>query len=231
MADKTKTRNKTLTIRDMPRIEKPREKLEKYGPDKLSNEELLAIILRTGKAGKNVIQLAKEVLTKIETPAEAKLEELKKIKGIGTAKACEIVSVFELGKRLLQNKKQRIIKDPQDIWNAMHDIVQQKKEHFVVFFLDPRSQEVKREIISIGTLDMSLVHPREVFEPAVRYLASHIIISHNHPSGDLQPSIADLEVTKKLSAAGKIMGIEVLDHVIVSKNGWYSMHAHGEMGF
>lgn len=231
MAHNPKPPNKTLTIRDMPRIEKPREKLEKYGPDKLSNEELLAIILRTGKAGKNVIQLAKEVLTKIEIPAEAKLEDLKKIKGIGTAKACEIVSVFELGKRLLQNKKQRIIKDPQDIWNAMHDIVQLKKEHFVVFFLDPRSQEVKREIISIGTLDMSLVHPREVFEPAVRYLASHIIISHNHPSGEPSPSIADLEVTKKLSAAGKIMGIEVLDHVIVSKNGWYSMQAHGEMGF
>lgn len=231
MALNPKTTNKTLTIRDMPRIEKPREKLEKYGPDKLSNEELLAIILRTGKVGKNVIQLAREVLAKIENPSEAKFEDLKKIKGIGTAKACEIISVFELGKRLLQNKKQRIIKDPQDIWNAMQDIAQLKKEHFVVFFLDPRSQEVKREIISIGTLDMSLVHPREVFEPAVRYLASHIIISHNHPSGELEPSIADLEVTKKLSAAGKIMGIEVLDHVIVSKNGWYSMHAHGEMGF
>lgn len=222
---------KNFTIRDMPRIEKPREKLEKYGPDKLSNEELLAIILRTGKAGKNVIQLAKEVLTKIPKPAEAKIEDLKSIKGIGTAKACEIISVFELGKRLLQNKQQRIVKDAEDIWNSLQDIINLKKEHFIVFFLDPRNQEIKREIISIGTLDMSLVHPREVFEPAIRYLASHIILAHNHPSGELDPSQADLLVTKKLVASGKLLGIEVLDHIIVSNKGWYSMQEQGEMGF
>ncbi|TET54050.1 MAG: JAB domain-containing protein [Actinobacteria bacterium] len=215
----------TSKIADMPRVERPREKIIHYGPEKLSNSELLAIILRTGTQGTNVVDLASKVLKKLgsEKLPYLKHKELKDFPGIGTTKACEIVACFELGKRFLKDKKASLFISPKDVWDELKDIRASKKEHFIVFYLDTKNQEIKREIISVGSLNANLVHPREVFEPAVKNLAAQIIIAHNHPSGNLKPSTKDLKITKRLVEAGKILGIEVIDHIIVSKESFLSL--------
>lgn len=146
---------------------------------------------------------------------------------MGSAKTCEIVACFELGRRLLQNKQSTLILGPKDVWEELKDIRDNKKEHFVIFFLDARNQEIKREVISIGSLNANLVHPREVFEPAVRHLAAQVIVAHNHPSGDPEPSEDDLEITKRLTEAGKILGIEVVDHIIITKSDFLSFKEKG----
>ena len=212
------------TIKDLPKVERPREKLMRYGPEKLSNSELLAILLGSGKKGENVVELAGKILKRFRADRLPYLafDELKDYPGLGPAKSCEIVACFELGKRLLKGKKARIYLKPKEIWEELKDIRDNKKEHFVIFYLDSRNQEIKREIISIGSLNANLVHPREVFEPAVRNLAAQIILAHNHPSGSLEPSEDDLAITKRLVEAGKIMGIDVIDHIIVVKNGFLS---------
>lgn len=148
--------------------------------------------------------------------------DLRVYPGLGPAKACEIIACFELGKRFLKDKQTRLYMKPSQVWEVLKDIRESKKEHFVIFYLDTKNQEITQEIISIGTLNASLVHPREVFEPAVRNLASQIIVAHNHPSGDNTPSQEDLNITQKLVESGKILGIEVIDHVIVSKNNFFS---------
>jgi len=205
-------------MKDIQRIERPRERLAKYGPEKLRDEELLAILLRTGLKGTNVVTLSKKILSTFREKGigEATVAELKTIKGLGAAKACEVVACFELGKRLLRDKRTALLLSPKDVWERMEDIRGSKKEHFVVFFLDSRSQEIRRETVSIGTLDESLVHPREVFESAIRHNAAGIIVAHNQPSGDPTPSRADLAVTRRLRDAGNLLGIPLLDHVIVT---------------
>jgi len=218
-----------VKIKDIPRIERPREKLVKYGPGKLSNSELLAILLRSGVKGTNVIELAKKILKKLEREKLANLayQDLKGFSGIGPVKACEIIACFELGKRLLKDKKSVLILSPEAVWQEMKDIRGHKKEHFVVFYLDSRNkeigrEEIKREIISIGSLNANLVHPREVFEPAIKNSAAQIIVAHNHPSGDTEPSQDDIEITKRLVEAGKILGIEIVDHIIAAEKSFLS---------
>lgn len=212
------------TIKELPKIERPREKLIQYGPEKLSNSELLAILLRSGTKEENVVELANKILKRFSANELPNLtfDDLKDYPGLGPAKACEIIACFELGKRLLKDKKSQIYLTPKEIWKELKDLRDHKKEHFVIFYLNSRNQEIKREIISIGTLNASLVHPREVFEPAVRNLAAQIILAHNHPSGDPEPSEDDLEITKRLVESGKILGIEVLDHIIIAKTGFVS---------
>jgi DNA repair protein RadC len=212
------------TIKELPKVERPREKLMQYGPEKLSNSELLAILLRSGKKGENVLELANKILKRFSKDNLPNLtfNDLKDYSGLGPAKACEIVACFELGKRLLKDKKAEIYLTPKEIWEELKDLRDHKKEHFVIFYLDSRNQEIKREIISVGSLNANLVHPREVFEPAVRNLAAQIILAHNHPSNDPEPSEDDLEITKRLVESGKILGIEVIDHIIITKIGFIS---------
>ncbi|PIR57719.1 MAG: hypothetical protein COU71_02660 [Parcubacteria group bacterium CG10_big_fil_rev_8_21_14_0_10_38_31] len=207
-------------IKDIPKFDRPREKLEKYGSGKLSDAELLAILLRTGTKDLNVLKLAQKILQKFEKEKfiNITIDELKTIHGLGPVKACEIIACFELGKRMLKGKKSSILLSPKDVWERMEDIRGSKKEHFVVLYLDSRNQEIQREVISVGTLNESLVHPREVFESAIKNNAASIILAHNHPSGDLEPSEADIEITKKLIHAGKILDIRIADHVIVSNS-------------
>ncbi|NTW14473.1 MAG: DNA repair protein RadC [Candidatus Moranbacteria bacterium] len=216
-------------MKDVPKIERPRERMEKYGPEKLKDEELLAILLRTGLKGTNVVTLSKKILRTFKEKGigEATVAELKTIKGLGAAKACEVVACFELGKRLLKDKRTAVLLTPKDVWERMEDIRGSKKEHFVVFYLDSRSQETRRETVSIGTLDESLVHPREVFESAIRHNASGIIVAHNHPSGDPTSSRADLAVTRRLCDAGNLLGIPLFDHVIVAKECFTSLKEQG----
>ena len=218
-----------MKIQDIPKIDRPREKMEKYGPNKLSDAELLAILLRTGTKDQNVVELAKKILRKFpqEKLLSADFFELKKTFGLGAVKACEILACMELGKRLLKDKKVELILSPRDVWENLEDVRDNKKEHFVVFYLDARNQKIQREIISVGILNASLIHPREVFEPAICHTAAQIIIAHNHPSGDTKPSDDDLAVTKRLMEAGKILGIEISDHVIVSKNSYLSLKCEG----
>lgn len=217
-----------MKIKDLPKVDRPREKLEKYGPERLSDSELLAILLRTGNKGINVVELSSKILRKFSGVglAEASVKDLKNTFGLGSAKASEIVACFELGRRLLQNKKSVLLLSPQDVWNELKDIRDHKKEHFVIFFLDSRNQEIKREIVSVGSLNTNLVHPREVFEPAVRHLAAQVVIAHNHPAGDPSPSQEDSYITKQLVDAGKLLGIEIRDHVIVSKGSFFSFAEH-----
>lgn len=217
-----------MKIKDLPKIDRPREKLEKYGPERLSDSELLAILLRTGSEGINVVELSNKILKKFGSNGlpKATFKELKNTFGLGAAKACEITACFELGRRLLQNKQSALILTPHDVWDQLKDIRDNKKEHFIIFFLDTRNQEIKRETISVGSLNANLVHPREVFEPAVRHLAAQVIIAHNHPAGDPSPSQEDSDITKQLVGAGKLLGIEVKDHVIVSKTNFFSFKEH-----
>ncbi|OGK23388.1 hypothetical protein A3C25_01830, partial [Candidatus Roizmanbacteria bacterium RIFCSPHIGHO2_02_FULL_38_11] len=142
---------------------------------------------------------------------------------IGTTKACQIIACVELGKRLLKGKKSTFIMSAKQIWDEMKDIRNSKKEHCFIFYLDVRNQIIKRELISIGTLNASLIHPREIFEPAIRFTAAQMIISHNHPSGDPSASEEDIKLTRQLIEAGKILGIDIIDHVIVSEKGFVSM--------
>lgn len=212
-------------IKDLAKVDRPREILEKYGAEKLSDAQLLAILLRTGTKECNVLELSKKILKKFpkEKLLSATVEELREIHGLGKIKALEIIACFELGKRILKDKKSALILSPKDVWENCKDIRESKKEHFVVFYLDARNQEIKREIISIGTLDANLVHPREVFEPAIKHTAAQIIVAHNHPSGNPEPSDDDIAITKRLQEAGKILGIEVIDHVVIAKEAFLSV--------
>ena len=211
-----------MPIKTIHQTEQPREKLLKYGTQKLSDEELLAIILRTGLKGLGVLNLAKNIFKHFPDAklTSAEVLDLQKLKGVGAVKACEIVALFELGRRLLKDKKVKLLLSPREVWEECKDFRESKKEHFVIFFLDTQNQVLKREVISVGTLNASIIHPREVFEPAISNLSSHIIIAHNHPSGSLEPSDEDLSVTKRLTDSGRILGIEILDHILVTKEGF-----------
>jgi DNA repair protein RadC len=216
-----------MKIKDLPKIDLPREKLQKYGVNKLTDFELLAILLGSGIKGLNVLQLSKKVLQIISKIGKDKIafDDLLKIKGLGRAKASQILAIIELSRRLDVDKSE--VLSPEDIWKLCADIRDSKKEHFVAFYLDTQNRLIERQIISVGTLNSSLVHPREVFEPAIRLSAASIIIAHNHPSGKLDPSEEDLTITKKLIEAGKILGIEIIDHVIVSRNLYSSFKKGG----
>ena len=216
-------------ISDLPVIERPREKMLRYGPGKLSDSELLSIIIGTGTRELGVLALAESILSHFGRQGlpYAGCADLSVFNSLGPARACRIAAIFELGKRFLADKKNNIYLKPRDIWDELREIRDSKKEHFVSFYLDTRNQEIHKEIISIGTLNLSLVHPREVFEPAIRNLAASIIVAHNHPSGYIEPSNEDIKTTKRLAEAGKLLGIELLDHVIVSRNGYTSMKEKG----
>lgn len=220
--------NSMTKIKDLPSIERPREKLQKYGAGKLSNSELLAILLRTGTKEKNAVEIATQLLQKFGSAkiVDASIPELAAGAGLGRVKAGEIVACFELGRRLLQQRKHDLYMSAEDVWQALQDIRDHKKEHFIIFFLDTRNQEIWRETISVGTLNANLVHPREVFEPAIIHAAAHVIVSHNHPSGNPEPSEEDKKVTRRLVEAGKILGIALLDHIIVAQSGYYSFKAY-----
>ncbi|MBP7060991.1 MAG: DNA repair protein RadC [Candidatus Moranbacteria bacterium] len=205
-------------IKDTPKIDQPREKLEKYGPEKLTDSELLALLLGSGIKGLNVLQLAKKILKLIEKVGVEKvtLEILLEEKGLGKAKASQIIAVLALAKRLMNKEKPEIL-TPQDVWKLCADFRESKREHFAAFYLDTQGRVIERQIISIGTLDTSLVHPREVFEPAVSLRAASIVVAHNHPSGTLEPSQEDRALTLRLNEAGKILGIYLDQHVIVTQ--------------
>jgi len=224
-----------LAIKDLARVERPREKLVRYGLDRLSDAELLAVILQTGKKGENVLEFSSRILRKNELTklAQLNLEQLEAIPGMGHAKACGLFSCIELGRRIFTGKKTELkqMLYPEDVFNSLKDIRESRKEHFVVFYLDSRNQEIKREIVSIGTINSSIVHPREVFEGAVKHLASNVLVAHNHPSGELKASEKDIAVTERLRDSGILLGIALLDHIIVTKDGYLSLREENICNF
>lgn len=211
-------------IKDLPLFERPREKLLRYGVSRLKDEELLAIIFSTGKKDKDVLSLSKKVLEIINEEKINNLnsDDLKEIDWLGIVKKCQFLAVVELGRRWFGSKKRRLILQPKDIWDELREYRDKKKEYFFAYYLDSRNTEIKKELISIGNLNQSIAHPREIFEPAIRYLAAQIILVHNHPSGETEPSEEDLILTKKMIEAGKILGIKIIDHIIIAKDSYFS---------
>ena len=216
------------TIKDLDQDDRPREKLIKYGADLLTDEELLAIIIATGNKEKNVIELSKEILDTFsyEDLADIEVAELTHINGIKNAKACSIVASLRLGKRIAQKVMEReIIKieKSEDIYNYLkNELANKKNEYFYAILLDTKNVIISKEVISKGTLDASLVHPREAFKTAIKKSAKSIIFVHNHPSGDVNPSKHDFLTTRNLVDAGNILDIKVLDHIIIGDNDYYS---------
>ena len=206
-------------VKDLKKFDRPREKLERYGPQKLADHELLAIVLGSGIKGTNVVELAKKIVKVVTKVGLEKLtlENLKEVRGLGNAKAMQIISALEFGRRQFI-KSPEIIITPEKVFELAADFRTSKKEHFVAFYLDSRNALISREVISIGILNASLVHPREVFEPAIRHGAASIIVAHNHPSGDTTPSNEDYEVTKRLKEAANLLGIHLQSHFIVTKD-------------
>ncbi len=216
-----------MRIKSIYKGDRPRERLLKFGASRLKDSELLALILGSGTKEKNVIELSESILKEISVKylTEVSVEKLLKFKGVGYANAIKIIAVLEFAKRI-KDKKKIIIYSPKDIWIELNNIKNNKKEYFFVFCLDSRNSIIKKELVSVGTLNSSLVHPREVFEPAIRNLSAQLVIAHNHPSGDVNPSKEDLEITAKLAKAGELLGISIVDHVVISGDIYFSFKGH-----
>lgn len=223
---------KLFKISDIPLVDRPREKLKAKGAQNLKDAELLAILLGSGYQGKNVIELSKSILSKYPRKKFLNLtyDELIKTKGISQAKACKILSAIELTKRALKFKDDDtlpIIKSVDDVVAQSVYMRNKKREHFLVLFLNARNEMVYKRPMFVGTLNANLVHPREIFEEAVKQQTASLIFVHNHPSSDPEPSEDDITVTKRLVEAGKIMGIEILDHIIIAKRRVFSFKDKG----
>ncbi|REK55765.1 MAG: hypothetical protein C6P36_11380 [Geobacillus sp.] len=225
----------TLMIRDVPKDDRPRERLLSAGPESLADHELLAILLRTGTKEESVLQLAHRLLQHFEglrLLKDASIEEITSIKGIGTTKAVQILAAIELGRRIhhLVNNDRYVIRSPEDgAKYVMEDMRFLSQEHFVAIYLNTKNQVIYRKTIFIGSLNASIVHPREVFKEAIKRSAASIICAHNHPSGDPTPSREDIDVTKRLAECGRIIGIELLDHLIIGDQKFVSLKEKGYM--
>ena len=218
---------KSFTIHDLPKEERPRERLVKFGEQALSAQELLQLILGRGIAGESVTVTAQKLLTQfgsLQKLSEASIEELSTIKGIGLAKAAQVKAAFEIGRRLSTQTpiyKNKELTDPGKAYRLIKSKLKDyHKEHFYIIVLNSRGYSIAE--VSVGSLDTSVVHPREVFAEAIKNKAASVIFAHNHPSGNTEPSEDDLLLTKKLVESGKILGIDIIDHIIVTKDNFLS---------
>ena len=231
--ERTPAERYTVTIHEMPSNERPRERLVHFGASALSTTELLAIQLRIGTRERSAVGLAELLLSHFEGlrgVAGASVEELKHVKGIGEVKAIEIIAAVELGKRLaaLTPEEKPCIRSPQDVANLlMPEMRDLKKEHLKSLLLDSKNRVMKVMTVSVGILDSSLVHPREVFKDAILASSASLIIAHNHPSGDPTPSPEDKRITQRLHEAGQLLGIDLLDHIVIGDQRWVSLKERG----
>ena len=229
----------SFTVHDMPIEERPRERLKRLGSDAVSAQELLAVVLGRGVAGQSVITLAQELLTRfgsLRGVIDASLEQLQEVRGLGPAKALQLKACLEISRRVIKEgvekeekrNESKAVASAQDVFEVVSPLVSDfNKESFFVVSFDNRNRVLGADKVAVGTVNASLVHPRETFDVAIRRNATHIAVAHNHPSGDPQPSEADIVVTKRLVEAGKLMGIQLLDHVIFSKTQVYSFKENG----
>ena len=223
---------KSFTIHDLPKDERPRERLVQFGEQALSAQELLQLILGRGVAGESVAVTAQKLLAQfgsLQKLAEASIEELSSIKGIGLAKAAQIKAAFEIGRRLSNQApayKSKELTNPEKVYRLVKSKLKDyHKEHFYIIALNSRNHSIAE--VSVGSLNASIVHPREVFAEAIKNKAASVVFAHNHPPGDPEPSEDDLLLTKKLVKSGKILGIGVVDHIIVAKNRFFSFKNKG----
>lgn len=211
----------------------PRERLARCGAEGLRDDELLAVILGTGYRGRGVLEVARAILRVHDAEELVAMDaaRLRRLKGIGRVKAGVLIAAFELARRGLHKGLgvQPIVSCPADAVPLLTDMKDQRKEHFMCLYLNARNQVMHKEVISIGSLSASIVHPREVFQVAVAHTSASIILAHNHPSGDVTPSREDLELTRRLVEAGHIMGIEILDHIILCADEFLSLKEQGMM--
>lgn len=223
------------TLRQLPHSQRPRERMMSYGADALSHAELLAILIRTGTKNQSAVDLSASVLQQcgsLRKLIDMSVEELTSIKGIGQAKALQVLAGIELGKRVARSSLGEVVtvRSPHDAaMYIMEDMRYLKKEHFVCLFLNTKNHIIGKETLSIGTLNASLVHPREVFRAAIRVSSASIICIHNHPSGDPTPSTEDIQITKRLAEAGSLIGIEILDHLIIGDGIFVSLKEQGHL--
>jgi DNA repair protein RadC len=228
-------REMNMQIKDMPARERPQEKLMFAGAGSLSNSELLALIIRTGTSEKSSVQLAEEVIAYADSITgglgKADARELTGIEGIGEAKACSIIAAIELSKRIIAERVMETscrLNDSTDVADLlMKEMMYEDREFFMALYLNTRMKVESKSIISIGGLDMALVHPREVFAPAVRRGAAAVIVAHNHPSGDPEPSEEDILLTNRLLESSRILGIRLVDHVIIGSGRYTSFRDAG----
>lgn len=216
----------TYLIKELPIEERPRERFKKYGVKALSNEELISIILRTGSHNKSVKELSTDLLKKINIHElnNTNYQQIKNIKGIGEVKAITLLSAIELGKRVTSKKEEKYhITSSKDVYDLIkNEMINELQEKLIVLYLDNRNNLIDKKTIFIGTVNQSSIHPRDVFREAVKLNSVKIILSHNHPAGSIEPSYSDLHMTNKFISIGKLMEIEVLDHLIIGNNDYYS---------
>jgi DNA repair protein RadC len=223
--------DKYFTLHDLPQEDRPRERLKEVGVDKLSIQELLALVVEKGRKGKSVLSVSQNLLARFGNLAkmkEASVEELQEVDGIGFATACKLKAALKLGEKALSkhNKYDYQITTPKAVFDLLkNDLGNKKKEHFRILSLTTRKKLISIDDISVGILDSSLAHPREIFRPAIQNSAASIILVHNHPSGDPNPSNDDIKMTERLIEAGKIMGIEIDDHVIIADRFFASLRS------
>ncbi len=222
-------------LRDVPLEDRPRERMMSYGEESLSHAELLAILLRTGTKDESAIHLAARILQQvgsIRQLVDMSIEELTTIRGIGTAKAIQIKAGIELGRRIARTGREeaRIVRSPKDAADLlMEQLRYLQKEHFVCLFLNTKNHIISQETLSMGSLNASIVHPREVFRAAIKCSSASVICAHNHPSGDPTPSPEDIALTRRLVEAGQLIGIEVLDHLVIGDTKFVSLKEQGLM--
>jgi DNA repair protein RadC len=220
-------------IKEMPASERPRERLLKEGAQTIQTHELIAIILQTGSKRESVLELSKKILYRFQNVKElssAPIMEYKKVPGIGNAKAIQLKAAFELGKRAMQEvyEKNIILHNPESIYLFLKDQLELKmQEHFIVLYLNTKGELIKKEVLFIGSLNASLIHPREIFKYAVINSAAQMILVHNHPSGDPTPSQNDMDVTNIIHENSLMMDIQLLDHIIIGRNRYFSFKEKG----
>ena len=222
-----------FTVHDLPAQERPRERMVSAGAEALSSQELLALVLGRGIQGESVLVTSQKLLTQfgsLENILQASLTDLQKVRGLGIAKSTQLKACLEIARRVsaIRVDSKQVVMKPADVFALVKaKISQESKEHFVVLSFDVRNRFLGLDVIAIGILNASVVHPRELFESAIRRHAAHVMVSHNHPSGICDPSDEDISMTNRLVEAGQIMGIAVVDHVIVSKNSFFSFAENG----
>lgn len=225
----------SVLIKDIPKLDRPRERLLKYGTKILSNEELISIILRTGIKKVSVKELSNNILKNVNDITNLKnitINNLKNINGVGEVKAITLLAAIELGRRVYSKKEEKNIKlnNSLKIYEYMKEkLYDKKQEYFYALYLDSKKCLIEEKLLFIGTLNRSIVHPREIFKNAYLLSASTIICIHNHPSGDTLPSKEDIMLTNMLVKIGKIQGINVIDHIIIGNNNYYSFYENGDI--
>jgi DNA repair protein RadC len=225
--------SKAMMIRDVPKSERPRERLLRGGASVLSNQELIALMLGSGTKSESVLELSGRVIRHFDglrLLKEATAVELMEIRGIGEAKAVQLCAALEIGRRIKQFpvEETHIVRSPQDVADYMMEEMRHlKQEHFIALYLNTKNAVLHKKTLFIGSLNASIVHPRELYKEALRYSAASFICLHNHPSGNPEPSQEDIDVTKRLTETGKMLGIEMLDHVIIGDRRFCSMKEKG----